>query len=95
MHVHIFEAGMLVCFGAAWPIAIIRSYRSRSTGGKSGLFSVVIIIGYLCGIINKILYQPDIVLVLYAINLLMVTIDFGLWIRNRRLEKKALERPPV
>ena len=84
--VHFFEATMLVCFGAAWPISIIRSYRSRSTKGKSGLFSIVVIVGYLCGILNKALYQPDFVIALYALNLIMVAVDFCLWIRNRRLE---------
>ena len=52
-----FEAAMLVCFGLAWPVSIIRSWRSRSTGGKSIVFSVVILVGYLMGILNKVLYQ--------------------------------------
>lgn len=85
----IFEAGMLVCFGFAWPASIYKSYKSRSTGGKSAVFSVAIIIGYLCGIINKILYNPDIVMVLYIINLLMVSADLCLWFRNRGYERKA------
>lgn len=85
----IWEAGMLVCFGAAWPISIVRSYVSRSAKGKSAFFSVVVIIGYACGIVNKLLYRPDFVLWLYLLNLLMVCIDFGLWFRNRRIERKA------
>jgi hypothetical protein len=84
----IFEAGMLFCFGLAWPISIVRTWRSRSTKGKSPVFSVVIIIGYLCGTIHKLLYSYDIVMVLYLINMIMVTIDLGLWLRNAHLERQ-------
>jgi hypothetical protein len=83
----IFEAGMLFCFGLAWPISIIRTWRSRSTKGKSPVFSVVIIVGYLCGVIHKFLYSYDIVMALYLINMIMVMIDLGLWIRNAHIER--------
>lgn len=86
---HFFELGMLVCFGLSWPISIIRSLRSRSTKGKSVVFSFVILLGYVCGIINKFLYSRDLVLYLYFLNFLMVLIDTLLWFRNRRLEKTA------
>ena len=86
-----FEAAMLVCFGLAWPVSIIRSWRSRSTGGKSIVFSVVILIGYLMGILNKVLYQQGSptfwVVYLYALNFVMVGIDALIWLRNRRIEK--------
>lgn len=85
----IFEAGMLLCFGIAWPLSIIKSYRSRSTGGKSVFFSFVILLGYVCGIIHKLLNSRDIVLVLYILNFLMVGIDTCLWFRNRKLERQA------
>ena len=55
----IFEAGMLLCFGFAWPISLVKAYRSRSTGGKSWLFSAVVILGYIFGITHKIfVFQP-------------------------------------
>lgn len=85
----IFEAGMLICFGIAWPISLVKSYKSRSTGGKSPLFSIVIIVGYLLGITHKILYSCDFVMVLYILNLLMVSADLCLWFRNRRLERMS------
>ena len=87
-----FEVGMLLCFGFAWPISIVRSYKSRSTGGKSALFSYVVIVGYLCGIVHKLLYANDAVLYLYILNIVMVTIDLLLWYRNRRIERNDLER---
>ena len=83
----IFEAGMLFFFGLSWPVSLIKSYRSRSTGGKSPWFSLLVVIGYICGVIHKILYSPDIILVLYIVNTCMVTADFCLWFRNRRIER--------
>ena len=84
----IFEAVMLLCFGMAWPISIARTYRSRSTKGKSPVFSIVILVGYVCGIINKVLNDPDFVIGLYALNFAMVFIDLMLWYRNRRIERE-------
>ncbi len=91
-NVSVFEAGMLICFGVAWPISLVKSYRSRSTGGKSPVFSMVIILGYVFGIIHKLQSGTDIVLALYLLNLLMVAADLALWFRNRHLEKAADRR---
>ena len=85
----VFEAGMLICFGFAWPISLVKAWKSRSTGGKSWLFSAVVILGYIFGISHKIMYSRDIVMVLYIINMLMVSADLLLWFRNRRFEKQA------
>lgn len=82
----IFEAGMLICFGVAWPLNIIKSWRSRTAAGKSIIFEYAIIVGYIFGIINKIVYSRDIVLVLYIINLVMVSADVVLYYRNRKLD---------
>lgn len=60
----VFEAVMLLCFGAAWPFSIARSVKSKSTHGKSLVFLLILIAGYISGIINKILYSNDIVLYL-------------------------------
>lgn len=86
---NIFEAGMLLCFGAAWPANIYKSYKSRSTGGKSVLFLFILEAGYVCGIINKLLNARDAILVLYALNFLMVAVDICLFYRNKRLEARA------
>jgi hypothetical protein len=84
----IFEAGMLLCFGAAWPMNIIKSIKSRTAGGKSVIFQWAILVGYICGITNKLLYSMDIVLVLYILNFTMVAVDTVLIYRNRALDKK-------
>ncbi|MDD4796893.1 MAG: hypothetical protein PHO66_03895 [Eubacteriales bacterium] len=84
-----FEILMLVCFGISWPVSIYKSWTSRSTKGKSLLFMMLIFIGYIGGIVHKIFYAPDVVVVLYALNLVMVGADCILYFRNRELEKRS------
>jgi hypothetical protein len=83
----IFEIGMLLAFGFAWPSNIYKSLKSRTAAGKSLTFQWAIIFGYICGITHKILYSNDVVLYLYVLNLVMVSIDTALYFRNRRLDK--------
>ncbi|MCX7774486.1 MAG: hypothetical protein WHT81_00310 [Rectinemataceae bacterium] len=83
----IFEIIMLLCFGAAWPFSIYKSWTSRKTGGKSVLFLFVVLAGYAAGIANKLFYRFDNVIYLYILNMCMVGIDTILWFRNRRLER--------
>ncbi len=80
----IFEIIMLICFGAAWPLSIYKAYTSRSTQGKSVSFLIVILIGYVAGILNKLIYQYDAVVYLYLLNFIMVFIDLLLYFRNSR-----------
>lgn len=82
----IFEIGMLVCFGAAWPFSILRSLKSKSTGGKSVGFLLVVLAGYVCGIANKLFIHFDNVIYLYILNFSMVLTDTVLWFRNKRRE---------
>lgn len=80
----IFEAIMLLCFGAAWPFSIWKSYKSRSNQGKSMLFMAIVEVGYISGMIHKVLYSRDIVLYLYALNFVLVLTDMVLYWRNAR-----------
>lgn len=80
----VFEILMLVCFGAAWPVSIHKSITSKSIKGKSVIFLYVISFGYVMGIIHKVLYHHDIVIVLYILNLLMVLTDLFLYYRNKK-----------
>ena len=86
----LYEALMLICFGASWPFAVMKTYKTKNVKGKSRLFLTLIILGYICGIINKILNSVDIVLWLYVINLLLVSTDFVfcLMYRNNEENKK-------
>ena len=84
----IFEIGMLLCFGFAWPSNIYKSLKSRTAAGRSLTFQWASLIGYIGGIPHKILYSNDIVLYLYILNFVMVSIDTGLYFRNRRLDRE-------
>lgn len=81
----IFEAIMLLCFGAAWPVSIWKSYVSRSNGGKSLGFMVIVFAGYVSGSIYKIFYNFDPVFYLYVLNMFFVLTDITIYFRNKRL----------
>ena len=88
----IFELIMLVCFGMSWPISVYKSIKSRSTQGKSVVFIIAIIIGYISGIIGKIVNdQLTYVLALYCINLIVVSVDLALYFINSKREKTAVK----
>ena len=84
----IFEFIMLACFGLSWPISVYKSIKSKSTQGKSVIFIMAIIIGYVSGIIGKVVNgQLSYVLIVYSFNLLVVSIDLILFFINRKNEK--------
>lgn len=89
----IFEFIMLACFGLSWPISVYKSIKSKSTQGKSIVFISAIIIGYISGIIGKIVnHQLTYVLIIYCFNLIVVSVDLVLFFINRKNEKKILEK---
>ena len=79
----VFEITMLVCFGVSWPISIAKAVRTRVVLGKSPLFMGIICLGYGCGIIHKVVYAMDGVIVLYILNLILVAVDLALYMRYR------------
>lgn len=83
-----FELLMLVCFGVSWPVNIVKSLRSRSTKGKSLLFLIIVDIGYVFGILHKLIYSRDAVIYVYILNLLMVSTDIVLYFRNKAWENR-------
>ena len=91
----ILEVIMIVSFGASWPLNVIKSYKARTTKGKSLAFLLLIFFGYIAGIVSKFLneaYMAEIgqkwyVLFFYILNFIMVGIDLCLYFRNRRLDK--------
>ena len=84
------EAGMIICFGAAWPFSIWKSLQSRSNKGKSLHFMIVVNLGYLFGMLHKIIYNFDMVIILYALNFFMVSIDVFLYTRNMKYTKNEV-----
>lgn len=85
----IFEFIMLTCFGLSWPISVYKSVKSKSTQGKSLVFILAIIIGYVSGIIGKIINgQLNYVLAIYCFNLFVVLTDMVLYFVYRNRSKK-------
>ena len=92
----ILEVIMIVSFGASWPLNVIKSYKARTTKGKSLAFLLLIFFGYIAGIVAKLVnadFMAEIakkwyVLFFYVFNFLMVGADILLYIRNRRLDKQ-------
>ena len=90
-----FEIIMIVSFGASWPVNVLKSYRARTTKGKSLLFLLLIFFGYIAGIASKLTndtYMAQIgekwyVLFFYVLNFIMVGIDVIIYMRNRKLDK--------
>ncbi len=75
----IFEAAMMLCFGASWPFQVAKTYKTKDVKGKSIFFLWLVEIGYVCGMIHKVLYNPDIVFFLYLLNFALVGTDMFLY----------------
>jgi hypothetical protein len=70
-----FELGMIIAFGIAWPVNIYKTIKTKGLLIKSAAFSTIIMIGYILGIIHKIFYSLDWVIIAYIINFSMVLTD--------------------
>lgn len=91
----ILEIIMILSFGASWPMNVIKSYKARTTKGKSLAFLLLIFFGYIAGITSKFMNEAYMasfgekwyVLFFYFLNLFMVGTDLLIYIRNRKLDK--------
>ena len=91
------EIIMIVSFGCSWPMNVIKSYKARTTKGKSLAFLLLIFFGYIAGIASKFVnpvYMASIgekwyVLFFYFLNWFMVGCDLLLYVRNRKLDKES------
>lgn len=85
----VLETSMLVCFGASWPISVIRNIRAKTAKSMSLQFILLIITGYLAGIIAKLITgQISYVLLVYLFNLAIVSINLIVYFVNRRHDRK-------
>ena len=90
------EIIMIVSFGFSWPLNVIKSYKAKTTKGKSLAFLLLIFFGYIAGISSKLVnvdYMANIsskwyVLFFYVLNFIMVGADVVMYVRNYRLDKK-------
>ena len=88
----LFEALMVICFGISWPISIVKSFKSRTSKGKSPVFLCFILIGYGFGIISKLVSgNISYVLFINMSNLIMVSVDTILYFRNVKLDKASMQ----
>ena len=87
----ILEIIMIVSFGASWPLNVMKSYKARTTKGKSLAFLLLISFGYVCGITSKLMADSFkwYVLFFYVLNLCMVLCDVAIYFRNLKLDKQA------
>ena len=91
------EVIMVVSFGASWPLNVMKSYKARTTKGKSLGFLCLIFFGYIAGIASKLLNEAYMasfatkwyVLFFYVLNFIMVGMDLCLYVRNYKLDKEA------
>ncbi len=92
MSAWLFEALMLLAFGCSWPASIAKSLRTRFVRGKSPTFMVIVLAGYLCGIVHKLLNPPGAeagflaghVLWLYVLDMALVGFDLALYVLFRK-----------
>ena len=89
------EIIMLLCFGASWPVNLIKSCQAKTAKGKSPIFLIFIILGYLAGILSK-LFNSDYmasfgsnwyVMFFYVLNMIMAMADLLIYARNKKLDK--------
>ena len=85
-NLRIFEIIMLVCFGSSWPFAVAKTLRTKVVKGKSPVFLVLILIGYIAGIINKLITNFDNVIWLYCLNGTMVLTEIALYIKYEQMD---------
>ena len=86
------EIAMLCLFGCSWPFNIAKALRTRTAKGKSVVFEVLVIIGYLIGLFGKLYaYRQTGVLAysvwFYIADILMVSVDLILYSINARRDK--------
>ncbi len=96
----IFEIAMVIMFGLSWPFNIARAYKARTAKGTSLAFTLLILFGYICGIMSKIFAWINggsaywtglkiLAFVFYCINLSMLIAAVAIYFRNKRLDQKA------
>jgi hypothetical protein len=84
----VFEAIMIVCFGISWPVSIAKTLRTRIVVGKSPMFMMIVCVGYMSGVVHKMLYSRDWITILYITNFVMVLIDLGLYWKYSKQGKR-------
>ena len=79
---------MLLCFAAAWPANIYKAYRARTTLGTSLPFMLIVELGYVCGMANKLINDDiNYVMAFYIFDFVLVMIGIIVYFRNMAIDK--------
>ena len=81
----IFEFLMLFAFGFSWPFAIARTLRAKRVDGKSPAFMIIVLLGYLCGILAHAVEGTKLwLIVVYLVDMALVSTDLSLYFHYSR-----------
>ena len=89
------EFFMLFAFGFSWPFAIARTWRSGRSGagvaGKSPMFMIIVLCGYVGGILARLLdAEPgnDWLVWVYLVDMALVSTDLALYLHYSKPEAR-------
>lgn len=86
----ILEACMVICFGISWPIHIATAIKSKTSKGKSVIFLVFVLLGYVFAILSKIVSDAvNWVFWFYVFNFFMVSTDIVMFYVNKKRDIRA------
>ncbi len=90
------EIAMLCLFGCSWPFNIAKALRTKTAKGKSVVFEVLVIVGYLIGLFGKLYAYRQTGTLAYSVwfyiaDILMVSVDLVLYCINTRRDKLAAQ----
>ena len=89
------EAIMIILFGVSWPMSVYKSWKSRTSKGKSLQFELIVWVGYLFGISKNFFKYASggsgfifyLAWAFYFINFIMINLDIALYFHNAKLDK--------
>lgn len=82
------EFAMLFCFGFSWPFAIAKTVRAKRVDGKSPMFEIIVIVGYLFGIASHLISDMSWVIWVYMLDTALVATDLSLYFHYARTSRK-------
>lgn len=89
---HSFEFAMLFTFGFSWPFAICKTYRAKRVDGKSPMFMIIVLLGYCCGIVARLI-DSDVgnnwLCFVYLADMALVSTDLSLYFYYSHKNRKA------
>ena len=90
------EIAMVLSFGASWPLNARKAYKAKTTKGTSLAFLLLILFGYVCGIVSKFM-NPSYMemfaekwytVVFYILNFIVVSVNLAIYFRNKNLDAR-------